>query len=194
MRTAVQNGKKVVRLQSGDLSLYSAMQEQMALLDQDGIAYDVIPGISAFQAAAAALQSELTVPEVVQTIILTRGEGKTKMPEGESLAALAAHRASLCLFLSARLSRRVQAQLLTAYPPETPVAIVYRVSWPDEKIILTRLQDLHRDIRAHNLTRTTLILVGEAIGSRQQRSRLYHATHRHIFRRRRDKPEGPVAS
>jgi precorrin-4 C11-methyltransferase len=184
MRAAVRAGKLVVRLQSGDLSLYSAIQEQMSVLDQEGIAYEAIPGISAFQAAAAALHSELTVPEVVQTIILTRGEGKTKMPAGESLAALAAHRASLCIFLSARLSKKVQEQLLTAYEPDTPVAILYRVSWPDEQIIVTRLQELHSTIRQHNLTRTTLILVGAAIGGRQNRSRLYHATHAHIFRRR----------
>lgn len=194
MRTAVRAGKLVVRLQSGDLSLYSAIQEQMRILDQEGIAYEAIPGISAFQAAAAALRSELTIPEVVQTIILTRAEGKTRMPAGESLTALATHRASLCLFLSARLSKKVQEQLLTAYAPETPVAILYRVSWPDEKIIVTRLQELHSTIRQHNLTRTTLILVGEAIGSRQNRSRLYHATHAHIFRGRSHGHKGAPAS
>ncbi|MGE3540880.1 MAG: precorrin-4 C(11)-methyltransferase [Candidatus Tectimicrobiota bacterium] len=184
MLTAVRAGQQVVRLQSGDLSLYSAIQEQMALLDEAGVTYEAIPGISAFQAAAAALQSELTIPEVVQTIILTRGEGKTAMPSGESLAALAAHRASLCIFLSARLSKSVQEQLLTAYTPDTPVAILYRVSWPDEKIIMTRLQHLHSEMRKHQLTRTTLILVGEALGSRKNRSRLYDTTHAHIFRKR----------
>ncbi len=184
MLTAVRAGQQVVRLQSGDLSLYSAIQEQMALLDDAGVTYEAVPGISAFQAAAAALQSELTIPEVVQTIILTRGEGKTSMPSGETLASLAAHRASLCIFLSARLSKAVQEQLLTAYAPETPVAILYRVSWPDEKIIVTRLQDLHSEMRKQQFTRTTLILVGEAIGSRKNRSRLYHTTHAHIFRRR----------
>src|SRR5262252_374655 len=193
MLTAVQAGKQVVRLQSGDLSLYSAIQEQMALLDEAGIDYEAVPGISAFQAAAAALHSELIIFEVVQTIILTRGEGKTKMPTGESLAALAAHRASLCIFLSARLSKAIQEQLLTAYAPETPVAILYRVSWPDEKIMVTRLQDLHSEIRKHNLTRTTLILVGEAIGSRKNRSRLYHTTHAHIFRRRDHVRKSPPA-
>src|SRR5690606_20063784 len=137
MLDAVQAGQQVVRLQSGDLSLYSAIQEQMTHLDEADILHDVIPGINAFQAAAAGLRSELTIPEVVQTIILTRGEGKTAMPSAESLASLAAHRASLCIFLSARLSRDVQAQLLTAYAPDTPVAILYRVSWPDEKIIMT---------------------------------------------------------
>jgi precorrin-4 C11-methyltransferase len=184
MLAAVRSGKQVVRLQSGDLSLYSAMQEQVTRLEAAGIAYEVIPGISAFQAAAAALRSELTLPEVVQTIILTRGEGQTPMPARESLASLAAHQASLCLFLSARLSQKVQEQLLTAYAPDTPVAILYRVSWPDEKIIMTELQHLHRTIREHKLTRTTLILVGQAIGARVHRSHLYNASHAHIFRRR----------
>ncbi len=184
MIEAVHAGKAVVRLQSGDLSLYSAMQEQMAQLDAADISYDIIPGVSAFQAAAAALRSELTIPEETQTIILTRGEGQTPMPEGESLTALAAHRASLCIFLSARLSQKVQEQLLTAYAPETPVGILYRVSWPDELIVVTELQHLHRTIRDHKLTRTTLILVSEAIGARQNRSHLYHANHAHIFRRR----------
>ncbi|WP_089719283.1 precorrin-4 C(11)-methyltransferase, partial [Candidatus Entotheonella palauensis] len=182
MMEAIRAGQSVVRLQSGDLSLYSAMQEQMTQLDDANITYDIIPGVSAFQAAAAALRSELTIPEETQTIILTRGEGQTPMPEGESLTALAAHRASLCIFLSARLSRKVQDQLLTAYAPETPVGILYRVSWPDELIVVTELQHLHRTIREHKLTRTTLILVGEAIGARQNRSRLYHTTHAHIFR------------
>ena len=184
MLEALQAGKSVVRLQSGDLSLYSAMQEQMSRLDDADINYDIIPGVSAFQAAAAALRSELTIPEETQTIILTRGEGQTPMPAGESLTALAAHRASLCIFLSARLSQKVQDQLLTAYAPDTPVGILYRVSWPDELIVVTELQHLHRTIREHKLTRTTLILVGKAIGARQNRSRLYHTTHAHIFRRR----------
>jgi precorrin-4 C11-methyltransferase len=181
--TAVRAGKKVVRLHSGDVSLYSAIQEQITHLEAAGIAYDIIPGISSFQAAAAVLRSELTIPEVAQTVILTRGEGHTPMPDRESLAALAAHQATLCVFLSARLSRKVQEQLLTAYAPETPVAIVYRVSWPDEKTLVTQLQHLHRTIRDHKLTRTTLILVGQAIGARLNRSRLYDASHAHIFRR-----------
>jgi precorrin-4 C11-methyltransferase len=193
LRTAVRSGKEVVRLHSGDLSLYSALQEQLAWLEAESIAYEVIPGISAFQAAAAALHSELTIPEVVQTVILTRGEGQTPMPTQESLASLAAHHASLCLFLSARLSRKVQAQLLTAYPPETPVAIVYRVSWPDEKILVTELQHLHQTIREQKLTRTTLILVGQAIGARRNRSRLYDATHAHIFRRQSHEEDHPSA-
>jgi precorrin-4 methylase len=160
----------------------------MTHLDEAGIDYDVVPGVSAFQAAAAALHSELTLPEVVQTIILTRGEGETKMPAGESLAALAQHRATLCIFLSARLADSVQEQLLTAYPPETPTAILYRVSWPDEQIVLTELRHLAAEMKQHQFTRTTLILVGAAVGGRRNRSRLYDKSHGHLFRTREKGP------
>jgi precorrin-4 C11-methyltransferase len=183
-KSAVDKGQCVVRLHSGDTSLFSAIQEQLAILEDAGIDCEVIPGISAFQATAAALKSELTLPEIVQTVLLTRGEGMTKMPSGESLEALAQHKATLCIFLSARLAETVQAQLLTAYPPQTPAAIAYRVSWPDEKIIVTTLANLADEIRRHRLTRTTLILVGEAIGARRNRSRLYDRRHSHLFRPR----------
>jgi precorrin-4 C11-methyltransferase len=182
--TAARAGKRVVRLHSGDTSLYSAIQEQMTQLDEAGVAYDVIPGVSAFQAAAAALKAEFTLPEVVQTVILTRTEGETPMPEGESLAALAQHRATLCVFLSARLVERVQEQLLTAYPADTPTAILYRVSWPDQKIVLTELGRLAEEVRRQKLSRTTLIVVGEAVSRRHNRSRLYDRGHGHIFRGR----------
>jgi precorrin-4 C11-methyltransferase len=183
-KAAVDNGQCVVRLHSGDTSLFSAIQEQLAVLEDAGIDCEVIPGISAFQATAAALKSELTLPEVVQTVILTRGEGMTKMPSAESLESLAQHKATLCIFLSARLAETVQAQLLTAYPPQTPAAIAYRVSWPDEKIIVTTLANLADEVRRHRLTRTTLFLVGEAIGARRNRSQLYDRSHGHLFRAR----------
>jgi precorrin-4 C11-methyltransferase len=181
---AARAGQRVVRLHSGDTSLYSAIQEQMTFLDQAGIDYEIIPGISSFQAAAAALKTELTLPEVTQTVILTRDEGQTPMPEAEALAELARSRATLCIFLSARLVEGVQEQLLISYPPETPAAILYRVSWPDEQIIVTELSHLAADVRRHNLTRTTLILVGAAIGGRRNRSRLYDGKHGHLFRAR----------
>jgi precorrin-4 C11-methyltransferase len=184
LTSAVRAGKRVVRLHSGDTSLYSAIQEQMTLLDAAGIGYEVVPGISSFQAAAAALQAELTLPEVVQTVILTRAEGETPMPSGEALADLARHRATLCIFLSARLVDQVQQQLLTAYPPDTPTAILYRVSWPEEKTVLTQLDCLAEEVRHYNLTRTTLILVGPAVGGRKNRSRLYDRNHGHLFRAR----------
>jgi precorrin-4 C11-methyltransferase len=182
--TAVRAGKSVVRLHSGDTSLYSAIQEQIAILEEAGIEYEVIPGVSSFQAAAAALKSELTVPGIVQTVILTRGEGATPMPKQEALEELARHGATLCIFLSAKLGEDVQQQLLTAYPPDTPVAIVYRVTWPDEQIVISRLDQLAAELRGHAFERTTLILVGKAVGGRQNRSRLYDRNHGHIFRKR----------
>jgi precorrin-4 C11-methyltransferase len=191
--TAARAGKRVVRLHSGDTSLYSAIQEQMTLLDEAGISYEVIPGISSFQAAAAALRAELTLPEVAQTVILTRAEGQTPVPEKEALADLARHQATLCVFLSARLADHVQEQLLTAYPPDTPAAILYRVSWPDERIVLTELRQLAEEVRRHQLTRTTLILVGKAVGGRQNRSRLYDRNHGHLFRARSREETHPPA-
>jgi precorrin-4 C11-methyltransferase len=185
-------GKRVVRLQSGDTSLYSAIQEQMTRLDEAGIEYEVIPGVSAFQAAAAALKAELTLPEVVQTIILTRAEGETRMPEGEALESLARHNATLCIFLSARLAESVQEQLLTAYPPETPTAILYRVSWPEEKIVVTELRHLAAEMKQLGFTRSTLIVVGTAVAGRRNRSRLYDKTHGHLFRARHRGEEGPA--
>ena len=190
---AARAGKRVVRLHSGDTSVYSAMQEQMTLLDAAGIGYEVVPGVSSFQAAAAALKAELTLPGVVQTVILTRAEGQTPMPDTEALAELARHQATLCIFLSARLAKEVQEQLLTAYPPDTPTAILYRVSWPDEKIVLTKLCHLAEEIRRQQLTRTTLILVGPAIGGRQNRSRLYDRNHGHVFRKRSREETHPSA-
>ncbi|HKI31138.1 MAG TPA: precorrin-4 C(11)-methyltransferase [Gemmataceae bacterium] len=190
---AARAGKRVVRLHSGDTSLYSAIQEQMTRLDEAGVGYEVIPGVSSFQAAAAALKAEFTLPEVVQTVILTRAEGETPMPEGESLAALAQHRATLCVFLSARLVERVQDELLTAYAADTPVAILYRVSWPDEKVVLTELWHLAEEVRRNKLSRTTLIVVGAAVCRRQNRSRLYDKGHGHIFRGRdRDEASPPA--
>ncbi len=193
LTAAVRAGKRVVRLHSGDTSLYSAIQEQMTLLDEAGISYEVIPGISSFQAAAAALQAELTLPEVVQTVILTRAEGQTPMPQREALADLARHQATLCIFLSARLVEQVQEQLLTAYPADTPTAILYRVSWPDEKIVLTELCQLAQEVCRHKLTRTTLILVGAAVGGRRNRSRLYDGNHGHLFRARSHEETHPSA-
>jgi precorrin-4 C11-methyltransferase len=190
---AVRAGKRVVRLHSGDTSLYSAIQEQMTWLEEAGIAYEVIPGVSSFQAAAAALKTEFTIPETVQTVILTRAEGETPMPSAESLAELARHRATLCLFLSARLADKVQEELLTAYDPDTPTAILYRVSWPDQKVVLTQLCHLVEQMRQHKLSRTTLIVVGEAVGRRQNRSRLYDGSHGHIFRRRNRDEASPPA-
>lgn len=175
-------GHTIVRLHTGDPCLYGAIQEQMAEFDARGWSYSIIPGISAFQAAAARLRSEFTVPEEVQTIILTRGEGNTPMPEREKLADLAAHRATLCIYLSIALAEQVQRDLLQHYPPETPLAVLHRVTWPDERVFTGKLNDLCEIVRTQHLTRTTLIVVGSAIGARRGLSHLYHPAIGHGFR------------
>jgi precorrin-4/cobalt-precorrin-4 C11-methyltransferase len=188
MMDRVRAGKSVVRLQSGDPSLYSAIHEQMQALAAADIPFEVIPGISAFQAAAARLQVELTVPELVQTIILTRISGRTQVPSSEELAGLAAHRASLCLYLSARHVASAQTQLLIHYPAETPVAICYRIGWPDEAIWLTPLTEMAATTTEKQLVRTTLYVISPALAAQQlpqgARSQLYNPTHHHLFRPR----------
>lgn len=181
----VRSRYSVVRLQSGDPSLYSAIHEQMQALADAGIPFEVIPGISAFQAAAAKLKVELTVPGLVQTIILSRIAGRTDVPVREELASLAAHQASLCLYLSARHVEDAQNQLLEHYPPQTPVAICFRLGWPDEKIWLVSLDKMAAVTQQQNLVRTTLYVVSQALGEATARSRLYHPEHAHLFRPKR---------
>ncbi|WGV28418.1 precorrin-4 C(11)-methyltransferase [Halotia branconii] len=174
--------KSVVRLHSGDPSLYSAIHEQMHLLAEANIPFEVIPGISAFQAAAAKLKIELTVPGLVQTIILTRISGRTEVPANEELASLAAHQASLCLYLSARHVENAQAKLLAHYPAETLIAICFRLGWPDEKIKVVPLKQMADCTHAEKLTRTTLYVISPALLPVTGRSRLYDPEHSHLFR------------
>jgi precorrin-4/cobalt-precorrin-4 C11-methyltransferase len=184
----VRENRAVVRLHSGDLTLYSAVREQIQALAEAEIPFQLIPGISTFQAAAAKLNAELTVPGLVQTIILTRISGSASaVPEAEELASLAAHQASLCLYLAARHVEAAQAQLLQYYPADTPVAICFRVGWEDEKIWIVPLQNMAEVSRENNLIRTTMYLVSPALRETQQhwtqeRSRLYHPEHSHLFR------------
>ncbi|MEL6603149.1 MAG: precorrin-4 C(11)-methyltransferase [Cyanobacteria bacterium J06614_10] len=190
----VRAGKSVVRLHSGDPSLYSAIHEQMLRLSAANIPFEVIPGISAFQAAAAKLQVELTIPAQVQSIILTRISGRTQVPPTEELAGLAAHRTSLCLYLSARHVAAAQADLLKHYSADTPVAICFRVGWPDEQIKVVPLADMAATSEADKLIRTTLYIISPALANRAEvapgtapevvRSRLYDPTHQHLFRPR----------
>lgn len=175
-------GHLIVRLQSGDPSIYGAIQEQMTIFDEKGMDYAIVPGISSFQAAAAYLKSEFTIPEVVQSIILTRGAGKTPLPENEKLNEMAKHKATMCIFLSATIAKSVQAQLLEHYAPETPVAVLYRVTWKDEAVFTGQLKDLAQIIRENKLTLTTLVIVGDAIGARKNRSHLYSPEWKHTFR------------
>jgi precorrin-4/cobalt-precorrin-4 C11-methyltransferase len=180
-------GQSVVRLQSGDPSLYSAIHEQMQALAEASVPFEVIPGISAFQAAAAKLNAELTIPGLVQSIILTRISGRTQVPPAEELATLAAHQTSLCLYLSARHVEASQARLLAHYAPNTPVAICFRVGWPDEKIRVVPLTEMAAVTRQENLIRTTLYIVSPALAGAPVRSRLYNPEHSHLFRPKTNK-------
>lgn len=183
MKTFYDQGKLVVRLHTGDPSIYGAIQEQMAYFDQHDMSYHITPGISSFQAAAAALRSQFTIPEKVQTIILTRGEGRTAMPEKEKLHLLARSQSTMCIFLSASIIEDVQRDLLAHYPPETPVAACYKLTWKDERIYRGQLKDLAQIVKENKLTLTTMIVVGEAIDNRHGLSRLYAHEFKHLFRK-----------
>ena len=182
MQEHYNKGNSIVRLQSGDPSLYGAIQEQMTIFDELGMDYFIIPGISAFSAGAAALRSEFTIPEVVQSIVLTRGEGTTPMPSKESISAFAKTNATMCIFLSAGIAGKVETQLLEHFAADTPVAVMYRLTWKDEEIFQGKLSDLAKIVKDSKKTRTVLIIVGHAIGARKNRSQLYNPEWKHIFR------------
>lgn len=183
MKEFYDRGQLVVRLHTGDPCIYGAIQEQMNFFDRYGMRYHITPGISSFQAAAAALQSQFTIPEKVQTIILTRGEGRTPMPEKEKLSLLARSQSTMCIFLSAGVIDQVQQELLEHYPPTTPVAACYHLTWKDERIYRGELKDLAQIVKENNLTLTTMIVVGDAIDNREGLSRLYSHQFKHLFRK-----------
>lgn len=183
MKRFYDQGLFIVRLHTGDPCIYGAIEEQMAFFDRYGMDYHITPGISSFQAAAAELKSQFTIPEKVQSIILTRGEGKTPMPERERLHKLAASQSTMCIYLSANIAEQVQEELLQAYPEETPVAVCYKLTWKEEKIFRGQLKDLSKIVRENGLTLTTLIVIGEAIGNREGQSRLYANDFKHLFRK-----------
>jgi precorrin-4/cobalt-precorrin-4 C11-methyltransferase len=187
IETAHDGGQDVARVHSGDPSLYGAIAEQMRRLDARGIPYDVTPGVPAYAAAAAALKTELTLPEISQTIILTRTEGKaSRMPNREDLRTLGAAGATLAIHLSVRNIRRVVADLAPLYGADCPVVVAVRVGWPDQLFIRGTLADIAAAVRAAKVTRTALILVGRVFDERGfADSRLYAADHRHILRPRR---------
>lgn len=186
MKEFYDKGLFVVRLHTGDPCIYGAIQEQMAFFDRYGMRYHITPGISSFLAAAAALHSQFTIPEKTQTIILTRGEGRTPMPEKEKLHLLARSQSTMCIFLSASIAEEVQSELMQHYPPETPVAVCYHLTWKDEKIFRGKLEDLAAIIKEKQLTLTTLIVVGEAVGNRSGLSKLYSGHFTHLFRKRKE--------
>jgi precorrin-4 C11-methyltransferase len=183
MKNFYDRGLLVVRLHTGDPCIYGAIQEQMAYFDRYGMRYHITPGISSFQAAAAALRSQFTIPERVQSIILTRGEGRTPMPEREQLHKLAQSQSTMCIYLSAAIVEKVQEELLQCYPPTTPVAACYKLTWPEERIYRGQLSELAQLVRDNHLTLTTLLVVGEAIDNRQGLSRLYADEFKHLYRK-----------
>lgn len=160
-----------------------AIQEQMAFFDEHNMSYHITPGISSFLAAAAELRSQFTIPERCQTIILTRGEGRTPMPEKEKLHLLARSQSTMCIFLSAAIVDDVQRELLTEYPEDTPVAACYHLTWKDQHIYRGKLKDLSKIVHDNNLTLTTMIVVGEAIDNRKGLSELYSKNFTHLFRK-----------
>ncbi|PLX98124.1 MAG: precorrin-4 C(11)-methyltransferase [Desulfuromonas sp.] len=187
MVPAARAGKKVVRLHTGDPSLYGAIQEQMEALQAHQVDYEVVPGVTAAFAAAASIRQELTLPGVSQTVILTRIEGRTPVPEKEKLAKIAAIGATTCLYLSVGMIDKVVSELLAgAYSEQTPVAVVSRASWDDEMIVEGTLADIAAKVKAAGLTRQALIIVGESLAARsrglREKSKLYDASFAHGFR------------
>ena len=175
IQDAERDQKTTVRLHTGDSSIYGAVREQFDNLEELGIAYDVCPGVSSFCGAASSLKTEYTLPDVSQTVIITRAAGRTLVPERESIEALAAHQATMVLFLSTSLTEQLQKDLLNGgYCGDTPAAIVYKATWPDEKIYRCTVDTLHKTVTENGLTKTSLIIVGRCMGDAYLRSMLYH--------------------
>ena len=184
MEAGARQNKNIVRLHTGDPSIYGAIREQMDLLSEKGIEYSVVPGVSSFCGAAAALKAEYTLPEVSQTVILTRMEGRTPVPEKEEISKLAAHQASMVIFLSSSMLEKLSDRLMAGgYSPDTPAAIVYKASWADEKIVRTSIDRLSTAAKENNITKTALILVGHFLGNEYERSKLYDPAFTHEFRK-----------
>jgi len=179
----VEEGKKVVRLHSGDPSIYGAIKEQMVRLDSLGIPYEIIPGVSSAMAVAAALKEEFTLPEVTQTLIITRLGGRTPVPEKEALGRLSEIRASMLIFLSVGMIDKVVSELLHGYPEDTPVAVVEKVTWPQERIIRGQLKDISKKVKDAGIEKTAVIAVGDFMRGLKKASRLYDRDFSHGYRR-----------
>lgn len=184
IKAAEHEKKMTVRLHTGDPSLYGAIREQMDRLDELGIKYDICPGVSSFCGAAAALRAEYTLPDVSQTVIITRMAGRTPVPEKESIAALAAHNATMVIFLSTGLLKELSAELIRGgYKPETPAAIVYKASWTDQKVCRCTVEDLAQTAANNGITKTALICVGYFLGNDYSLSKLYDKSFETEFRK-----------
>lgn len=183
MEQAEAEGKVTVRLHTGDPSVYGAIREQMDILAEKGIPFDVVPGVSSFCAAAAALQAEYTLPGVSQSVVITRMEGRTPVPDRQKIADYAAHKATMVIFLSAGLLEGLQEELQKGgYDGQTPAAIVYKASWPEERVCRCTVATLAETARAQGIDKTALILVGEFLGSAYDRSLLYDPAFTHGYR------------
>lgn len=183
MRAAVEEGKKVVRLHTGDPSIYGAIQEQIDLLDRLGIRWKVVPGVSSFLAAAAALGQEYTLPGVSQTVIITRMEGRTPVPDREKIRSLAEHQATMCIFLSVHMFGELVRELTEGgYPPHTPVAVVEKASWPEQRIFRGTLATIADQLAAAGVSRTAMVIVGKVLAGEYEQSRLYAPEFGHMFR------------
>lgn len=184
MKEAEGREEITVRLHTGDSSIYGAVREQFDELEKAGIKYEVCPGVSSFCGAAASLKVEYTLPDVSQTVIITRAEGRTSVPEGESIKSLAKHGATMVLFLSTGLTEKLEKDLLEGgYSEDTPVAIVYKATWPDEKIFRCRLNELDKTVKAEGLSKTALIIVGDCMGEEYSKSKLYASDFTTEFRK-----------
>ncbi len=180
---AVAKDLMVVRLHTGDPSIYGAIQEQMDALKKKGIDFEVVPGVSSFLATAAALKQEYTLPGISQTVIITRNEGRTPVPEREKLRSLAAHQATMCIFLSITMLEDVVKELIEGgYAPDTPIAIVQRASWPEQKIVRATLETIVAEIADKGIDRTAMIVVSRCLGADYELSRLYAPEFSHMFR------------
>ena len=176
-------GKAVVRLHTGDPAIYGAIREQMDILDKEDIEYEVCPGVSSLFGTAAALKAEYTLPEVSQSVIVTRMAGRTPVPDRESIASFAAHHATMVIFLSTGMLEKLSEELIKGgYEPDTPAAIVYKATWDDEKVVRTTVKDLAESAAKNNITKTALITVGGFLSSAYERSKLYDPTFTHEFR------------
>jgi precorrin-4/cobalt-precorrin-4 C11-methyltransferase len=175
IKEARESGEDVARLHTGDPSIYGAIQEQMKLLDAEGIDYEVIPGVSSFLASAAALKQELTLPGVSQTVIITRVEGQTPVPAKESLGVLAQSKSTLCIFLSVSHIEKIVEELQPSYGPDCPAAVVYKSTWKDQKIVRAPLSGLAEAVKKEGIKKTALIILGEVLAQRFDRSHVYQS-------------------
>lgn len=183
MVPAAQEGKLVVRLHTGDPSVYGAHREQIDMLRSYDLDFEIVPGVSSFCAAAAALDAEYTLPNVSQSVIITRMEGRTPVPNKQKIADYAAHKATMVIFLSSGMLEKLQTELIKGgYSEGTPAAIVYKASWPDEKVVRCTVGTIAACAAEHNITKTALITVGNFLGYEYERSELYNPTYTHMFR------------